>query len=321
MNQDEKQRLGWVKLYEQTHDAGLTCRRCGISRPTLRKWWRRYQAEGEAGLRSHSRRPLSSPLIKVDAGIETLILSLREKRKLGPKRLKSELKRLHDISLSVAVIHKVLTRNNCKSLIRPPKRKDEYKRYSRPIPGDRIQMDTCKIGLNLYQYTAIDDCTRYRVLQVYKTRAANNTLDFLDKVIEEMPFPVQRIQTDRGMEFFAEKVQRRLMEYGIKFRPNKPGSPHLNGKVERSQKTDLEEFYPTIDLNSGNLEDLLAEWQHYYNWFRPHSSIGGISPEERRFELSSITPFWDEVEENYHLENERLQVQNYHDDLRLRKLK
>jgi transposase-like protein len=83
-------------------------------------------------------------------------------------------------------------------------------------------MDTCKIGPNLYQYTAIDDCTRYRVLQIYKKRTADNTLDFLEKVIEEMPFPVQRVQTDRGMEFFAEKVQRRLMEYSIKFRPNKP---------------------------------------------------------------------------------------------------
>ena len=64
------------------------------------------------------------------------------------------------------------------------------------------------------------------------------------------------------MEFFAEKVQRRLMEYGIKFRPNKPGSPHLNGKVERSQKTDLEGFYPTVDLKAADLENLLSEWQH-----------------------------------------------------------
>jgi hypothetical protein len=39
------------------------------------------------------------------------------------------------------------------------------------------------------------------------------------------------------MEFFAEKVQRRLMEYGIKFHPNKPGSPHLNGKADHSQRT------------------------------------------------------------------------------------
>ena len=61
-----------------------------------------------------------------------------------------------------------------------------------------------------------------------------------------MPFHIQRIQTDREREFFAEKAQKQLMIYGIKFRPNKPGSPHLNGKVERSQKTDKSEFYPII---------------------------------------------------------------------------
>jgi len=95
------------------------------------------------------------------------------------------------------------------------------------------------------------------------------------------------------MEFFAEKVQRRLMEHGIKFRPSKPGSPHLNGKVERSQKTNLEEFYPTVYLKAADLENLLSEWQHYYNRFRPHGSRGGKSPDERRIGLSPITPFWD----------------------------
>lgn len=49
-------------------------------------------------------------------------------------------------------------------------------------------------------------------------------------MIEEFPFPIQRIQSDRGLEFFAEKVQKLLMEYGIKFRPIKPRSPHLMGK-------------------------------------------------------------------------------------------
>lgn len=46
-----------------------------------------------------------------------------------------------------------------------------------------------------------------------------------------MPFPIQRIQTDRGRKFFAEKVQKQLIIYGIKFRLNKPGSPHLNGNT------------------------------------------------------------------------------------------
>ena len=57
---DAQTRLGWVELYQEIGNAGVVCRRCGISRPTLRKWWRRYQALGMAGLEEQSRRPHSS---------------------------------------------------------------------------------------------------------------------------------------------------------------------------------------------------------------------------------------------------------------------
>jgi transposase InsO family protein len=234
--------------------------------------------------------------------------------------MQSELKRLYDISLAVATIHKILVRNDAKPLIKTRK-KNGYIRYSRPIPGDRVQMDTCKIAPHLYQYTAIDDCTRYRVLRLYQKRTAQNTVDFIERVQEEMPFPNQRVQTDRGMEFFGIKAQKKFMEYCIKFRPNKPASPHLNGKVERSQKTDREEFYATVDLADDNLADLLAEWQQYYNWYRPHSSLNGKTPEDRRHELSAITPFMDEVEKNYLSKKERFQIQNYYEDLQVRRLK
>ena len=50
----------------------------------------------------------------------------------------------------------------------------------------------------------------------------------------------------------------KLKEYSIKFRPNKPASPHLNGKVERSQKTDKAEFYATVDLSTDDLKEMLA---------------------------------------------------------------
>jgi len=94
-----------------------------------------------------------------------------------------------------------------------------------------VQIDTYKIGKGFYQYTAVEDCTRYKVVALFPKRTAANTLNFLEQVAEEIPFPIQRIQTDRGGEFFAYKVQERLMEWGIKFRPVRPGSPHLNGKV------------------------------------------------------------------------------------------
>jgi transposase InsO family protein len=173
------------------------------------------------------------------------------------------LKRSHDFDVSRPTIEKVLkTLDPCPRLVRPPARK-RFKRYAKEVPGERIQMETCKIGPGLYQYTAVDDCTRIRVLALYKRRTAGNSLQFLELVIEELPFPIQRIQTDRGREFFAYCFQEKLMEYGIKFRPIKPASPHLNGKVERSQRTDIEEFYATADLEAPDLSDRLREWQDH----------------------------------------------------------
>lgn len=65
MADEIRKRLAWIKMYEETGDAGFTCRKCGISRPTLRKWYRRYKQYGEAGLASESRKPLHSPNQKV----------------------------------------------------------------------------------------------------------------------------------------------------------------------------------------------------------------------------------------------------------------
>jgi len=273
MDRKLKARLQWVKLYEEKQDAGYVCRHCGVSRPTLRKWLNRYIEHGIEGLKDRSKKPHRSPNKKITLNIEIIIINLRSSRNLGARRIQSELFRLHEIKLSLASIHKVLTKHAV-SPIKKLKRKNKYKRYSRPIPGDRIQIDTCKIAPGIYQYTAIDDCTRWRVLDIYKRRTASNTLEFLDKMVEEFPFPIQRIQSDRGLEFFAEKVQKQFMAYGIKFRPVKPASPHLNGKVERSQKTDLEEFYATADLTDfDKLKEELGYWQFYYNWQRPHGAL------------------------------------------------
>lgn len=239
-------------------------------------------------LASRSRRPHSSPNIKAGRHEEQLILDLRTDRNLGARRIQSELRRLHAISLSLATIHKVLRRNHVKPLKKYRNKKD-YVRYERSVPGDRVQMDNCKIGPGQYQYAAIDDCTRYRVLRLYERSTAENTLEFLDCVIDEMPFPIQRIQTDRGREFFATKVQVKLKKYCIKFRPNKPGSPHLDGKIERSH--------------------------------RPHCAHHGKSPMERYFDMASETPLSEEAYEGYNPDSERIQDPNYSVDLELQRLK
>ncbi|MBL0941453.1 MAG: transposase family protein [Alphaproteobacteria bacterium] len=141
-------------------------------------------------------------------------------------------------------------------------------------------------------------------------------------MVEQFPFPIQRIQSDRGREFFAYKVQEKLMAYSIKFRPIKPASPHHNGKVERSQKTDLEEFYPTTYLSNFEvLKEELKAWQLFYNWQRPHGSLGGKTPSQQCSELGDKTPLWDEVIVAYDRKKEHIQAQNYQAEMTIRKLK
>ena len=212
---------------------------------------RRYQELGLEGLKDQSRRPKTCAPKKIFAQQKQCILELRRTRKLGARRLQNELEQRYKLSLSTATIHKVLREAQVKLLKLTRRKRKGKRRYQKEILGERVQMDVCKIAPKLYQYTAIDDCTRLKVMRLYPNKQAASTLDFLDQVVSEFPFPVQRIQTDRGKEFMAHKVQRRLMALKIKYRPIKPRSPHLNGKVERSQRTDLEEFYNLVNLSSG----------------------------------------------------------------------
>ncbi len=78
-------------------------------------------------------------------------------------------------------------------------------------------------------------------------------------MLEERPFPVQRVQTARGREFFPVSVQQRLRDQCIKLRPIKPASPHLNGEVERTQKIDREKLCAVADPHSPKLTLRLAE--------------------------------------------------------------
>jgi len=309
MEADQKRRLGWVTLFRQTGDAGLTCRRCGISRPTLRKWVRRFEASGLDGLVARSSRPLSSPRRKVDEKLRAQVLDLRSKRNIGARRIQIELGLTKETWISRTLIQRVLNRAKVAPLKRA-RRPVVPKRYSRPTPGDRIQMDTMKISAGVYQYTAVDDCSRFRVLGLYPRRAGRYTLNFLDRVTEEMPFPIQRVQTDRGTEFFAESVQKWLRENFIKFRPIPPRSPHLNGKVERSQLTDLQEFWAS--RTAASMDDALDLecWQFDYNWRRPHGSLAGLTPAERLAQVADVTPDRETVARSFDESKERLRFSN-----------
>ncbi len=159
---------------------------------------------------------------------------------------------------------------------------------------------------------AIDDGSRFQVLAAYSRKNARSTLDVLERVVEETPFAIQRTQSDRGQEFFACDVQQhRLREWRITFRPIRPRSPHLDGKVERVQRTAREEFWPTVDLPGTDVADRLAEWQTFYNWQRPHDSLGGRAPIDRVRELRSWTPLGEDIAVAHDPSQEFIRINDY----------
>ncbi|GAA0604468.1 IS481 family transposase [Craurococcus roseus] len=302
-------------------DAGAVCRRFGISRPTLRKRLRRYDAEGEAGLRERSRRPRRSPAWKAGPAEEELILGLRRDRRLGAKRLRVELRRLHGLRLSPSIIHKVLVRHGLCALPRRARPRHKPKRYSRPVPGDRVQIDTRKIRPGLWQSTAVDDRSRYPVGGLAGGPSAAAALAFLGQVLDEAPFAIQRAQTDRRAGFFADAVQRRLMAETVKFRPVPPRPPHLNGEVERAQRTALEAFWATVEARVPDIGDQLAVRAHHRNWDRPHEALSGACPIAGVCERAAKTPVWAEIDAACDAARERTQVREFAVETALRRLK
>ena len=129
-----------------------------------------------------------------------------------------------------------------------------------------------------------------------------------------MPFPVQRIQTDRGREFFAYEVQDQLRERRIKFRPNRPRAPHLNGKVERVQRTALEEFWPTVDLEGPRPRRRGSRSGGPSTTSTARTAPSAAGPRRARRRAAPKTPLSEQVRAAYDPTKEIIRTQDYHWD-------
>jgi transposase InsO family protein len=243
-----RMRLRWIETYQQvTHKVAPTCRYFGISRSTFYIWYHRYLSFGAEGLKDRSTRPnrISN---KIPSDIVKKVVELRLKRKYGPKRMSYHLKQKYNWYISKTTIWRMYKEHGLNRL-RYKRRWQRYpQRYDKALPGERVQVDVKFLdsfeleNKKYYQFTAIDDCTRYRVLRIYGSNTVKNATDFVDKVKKVLPFAIQQIQTDNGNEF-SEEFSWHLEDLGITHRKTRVKSPEENGKVERSHRTDQEEFY------------------------------------------------------------------------------
>ena len=99
-------------------------------------------------------------------------------------------------------------------------------------------------------------------------------------MIQKFPFRIHTVRTDRGHEWQA-KFHWHVEDQGIRHVYIKPKSPQLNGKVERSHRTDGEEFYQLLTYTDDvDLAQKLASWEDFYNINRPHGAHKGRTPYE-----------------------------------------
>jgi transposase InsO family protein len=119
-----------------------------------------------------------------------------------------------------------------------------------------------------------------RALKVYERHTQANAINFMDHVIEKFPFHIREIRTDNGHEFQA-KVYWHVEDPGIRHAYIKRDTPQLNGKVERSHRSDGQEFYQLLSYKGDvDLEAKLDEWERFYNVHRPHGAHNGKTPYE-----------------------------------------
>ena len=192
---------------EVTGNVAATCRYFGISRPTFYKWLRRYEELGEEGLRDGSSRPRYCPH-QTDAEIVSKVVYLRRHYHFGPRRIAMYLARYHEVAVSPSGVWRILKRlemNRLPSSQRYKRHDRRWKRYEKQLPGPRVQVDVKFVGppagtaegrrrKRYYQFTAIDDCTRIRVLRIYERNNQKTAIQFLDYVLAELPFAVEVVQ-------------------------------------------------------------------------------------------------------------------------------
>ncbi len=166
-------------------------------------------------------------------------------------------------------------------------------------PGERVQIDVKHVPSSslitslqvhkYYQYTCIDEFSRYRYLEIFDDKSSYSSARFISNCIKNMPFDIKCVQTDNGLEFTNRLITNNdkltlfetlLVNMNIRHKLIKPYTPRHNGKVERSHRKDNVKFYGVNTfITEKELRGKLRKWNNTYNNF-PRRPLGWLSPIE-----------------------------------------
>jgi transposase InsO family protein len=275
----------------------------GVSPATVRKWLRRHEIEGVAGLEDRTSRPhrlrtrvTSEQILQVEA--------LRRNRQPFWKIAR-------ETRLSRATVARIGKAKGLSRLSALDPR-IEIVRYEKTLPGEMIHIDIKKLGRIEgighritgnrigqsaprsrkqggkgweYLHLAVDDHSRLAYSEILPDETRRSCLKFLFNALRfyrEHGVRILRIMTDNGVSFRSRRYAKALRMLKIKHKRTRPYTPRTNGKAERFVQTSLREWaYAKPYNHSSERAAALLPFLHHYNHHRPHFGINGCPPISR----------------------------------------
>ena len=294
---------------------GRAAERFSVSATTARRWAGRYRAEGAAGMADRSSRPHRCPR-QLDPHTERRIVGLRVTRRWGPARI------AYHLRLNPSTVHKVLRRYGCPRLkwtdpatgVRVKTSRGDRCSYEHAAPGDLVHIDVKKLGRipegggwrfrgmqagrrnkqrtpagYAFLHHAVDDHSRLTYSEIHADEKKETAVGFWRRAhayFASCGITVRAVLTDNG-NAYRSRLWAQALGTRIKHRRTRPYRPQTNGKVERFNRTLLEEWaYAQEYRSEAERAAAYPDWLHHYNHHRGHSSLNGQCPADRVPNLS-----------------------------------
>ena len=263
LTQEAKNRQAAVE-YAKKHGKSAAARKYGVGLSSVKRWIKRYGGTWQS-LLERSHKPHSHPKQHTAAEEEKIKISFKKMFfRYGWDGVYDELKKEHGYARSFGGMYHAAKRLGLGGEPRTKKRRTTSRRYPElTTPGEKVQIDVKEVpycclkgkikqdGKHLYQWTAIDECTRLRFVFGYEEHTPENSVNFYKRLKQAFPFPIKAIQTDNGTEFtyrFISKTEKSqfekiLIKENVIHKLIPPRTPWKNGKVERSHRNDQRYFY------------------------------------------------------------------------------
>lgn len=284
-----------IRTFKKNGSVSETAKILGINRSTVYRWVMKARSNhqskfglSERGLYRKSTRPhtIHKALTPQD---EVNIVSLRTKKRYTAEKIKKKL----NFNVSSKTIHRTLIRYN---LI------DKYGFHRRPRFQDTVHMhakNTKAVGYlqmdvkyltpeltglpwTCFEYAVIDIYSRYKEVVILNHLDEDGAIAALLEILPKLPFKPLFIQTDNGLEF-QTRFRKLIKDLNLKHHYVHKRTPNENAVIERSFRTDEEEFLFRLEKapkHYDELRDLFAAWIHEYNYERPHLGIDLKTPYE-----------------------------------------